>query len=37
VGKQDLPHISSETKNKELDLWGEKSYGGKNKDDDAEE
>jgi hypothetical protein len=28
---------SSKAKNKELDLWGEKSYGVKDKDDDAEE
>jgi hypothetical protein len=37
VGKQDLAPIGSKAKNKELDPWGEKSYGGKDKDDDAEE
>jgi hypothetical protein len=37
VVRHDFAIISSKAENKELDLLGEKSYGVKDKDDDAEE
>ena len=35
--RQDFACISSKAKNKELDLWAEKSFGAKGIDDDTEE
>jgi hypothetical protein len=37
VVRQDFVLISSKVKNKELDLWAEKSFGENDKDDDARE
>jgi hypothetical protein len=35
--RQDFACISVKAKNKELDLWAEKSFGEKGKDDETEE